>query len=204
MLNEQCNKGVAVYCASSSNIAPCYIDEARTVGRLLAQAGVPVVSGGGKAGLMAAVIEGAIEAGGEAVGVLPQFMVDKDWHHPLLTERIITDTMHQRKMQMAQMSRAVIALPGGVGTLDELFEIITWRQLHLFAGNVVICNTDGFYSRLLDHLRFTAENGFMRPGAPEKLWHVAENAAQAVKIALSPATDPGVKYHMPDKPDNRQ
>ena len=123
---------------------------------------------------MAAVIEGALESGGQAIGVLPQFMVDKGWDHPKLTKRIITQTMHQRKMQMAQLSCAAIALPGGVGTLDELFEIITWRQLHLFDGNVVICNTDGFYNRLLEHLQFTAENGFMRPAAPQKLWQVAE------------------------------
>ena len=194
------NKGVAVYCASSNNIAPEFIQQARTVGKLLAHAGVPVVSGGGSAGLMAAVIEGALESGGQAIGVLPQFMVDKGWDHPKLTKRIITQTMHQRKMQMAQLSCAAIALPGGVGTLDELFEIITWRQLHLFDGNVVICNTDGFYNRLLEPLQFTAENGFMRPAAPQKLWQVAENAADAVTAALSPAQDPGIQYHMPDKP----
>lgn len=198
--NTPDNSCVAVYCASSSNIAQCYVDEARTVGRFLAQAGVPVVCGGGRAGLMAALIEGAADAGGHTIGVLPQFMVDKSWDHPRLDERVITENMHQRKMLMAQLSRAVIALPGGVGTLDELFEIITWRQLHLFAGNVVICNTNGFYNRLLDHLRFTAETGFMRPGAPEKLWHIAANAAEAVAAALAPATDPGIQYHMPDKP----
>lgn len=192
-------KGVVVYCASSSNIAPEYFEQARLTGRLLAQAGVPVISGGGSAGLMAAVIEGAVEAGGEAIGVLPGFMIEKGWDHPMLTRRIVTETMHERKKLMADMSRAAIALPGGVGTLDELFEIITWRQLRIYNGNVVICNIAGFYDLLFQHLCHTAEAGFMRREAPERLWFIADSAEKAVRLALSPATDPGVQYQMPDR-----
>lgn len=192
-------KGVVVYCASSSNIAPEYFEQARLTGRLLAQAGVPVISGGGSAGLMAAVIEGAVEAGGEAIGVLPGFMIEKGWDHPMLTRRIVTETMHERKKLMADMSRAAIALPGGVGTLDELFEIITWRQLHIYNGNVVICNIAGFYDLLFQHLCHTAEAGFMRREAPDRLWFTADSAEKAVELALSPATDPGVQYQMPDR-----
>ena len=198
-MNNQAVKGVAVYCASSSNIAPLFFEQARNVGRLLARAGIPVISGGGSAGLMAAVIEGAVECGGEAIGILPQFMIDKGWDHPQLTRRLITETMHERKMAMAQMSRAVIALPGGVGTLDELFEIITWRQLHIYPGNVVICNTDGFYNLLFEHLDHTARSGFMRPEAPARLWQVADTPEQAVALALAPPTDPGVQYQMPER-----
>lgn len=192
-------KGVVVYCASSSNIAPEFFEEGRLAGRLLAEAGVPVISGGGSAGLMAAVIEGAAEAGGETIGVLPRFMIDKGWDHPRLSKLIVTETMHERKKLMADMSRAAIALPGGVGTLDELFEIITWRQLHIYTGNVVICNSAGFYNLLFDHLRHTASEGFMRREAPDRLWLTADNAREAVELALSPATDPGIQYQMPDR-----
>ncbi|MCM1021810.1 MAG: TIGR00730 family Rossman fold protein [Muribaculum sp.] len=201
-MNNIKQKGVVVYCASSSNIADEYFRQGRQVGRLLAKAGVPIISGGGSAGLMAAVIEGAAEAGGETIGILPQFMIDKGWDHPMLSRRIVTETMHQRKLMMAEMSRSAIALPGGVGTLDELFEIITWRQLHIFTGNVVIYNVNGFYNLLFDHLRYTAESGFMRREAPDKLWLVANNATEAVDMALAPATDPGVQYQMPDRKKN--
>lgn len=189
--------GVVVYGASSSKIHPDYLQAAYEVGQMLARSGVPVVSGGGRGGVMMAVIDGAIAGGGTTIGVLPGFMVERDWNHPGLSRTIVTDTMHERKATMASLSRGVIAMPGGVGTLDELFEIITWRQLKLYTGNVVICNINGFYDRLLEHLDYTAAEGFMRKGAPERLWMVARTHQEAVEMALSDPTDPGVQYHLP-------
>jgi uncharacterized protein (TIGR00730 family) len=131
---------------------------------------------------MAAVIEGALEEGGETVGVLPRFMMERDWNHPQLSETITTESMHERKMTMANRSIGAIALPGGVGTLDELFEIITWRQLGLYKGNVVIANACGYYDLLLEHLRRSGEEHFMRTRG---LWTVADTPAEAVRAALS-------------------
>ncbi len=156
--------GVVVYCASSSEIDQKYLQVARQTGGLIASSGRPLVCGGGAGGMMAAAIEGAVEAGGEAVGVLPEFMMRKRWNHPLLSCCIVTDSMHSRKMTMASMSCAAIALPGGIGTLDELAEIMTWHQLGLFTGPVIIVNTDGYYDPLLDMFRRMTELGFMRDG----------------------------------------
>ena len=138
-------------------------------------------------GLMGAVTEGAIEAGGTAIGVLPQFMLDRGWNHPSLTTTIATPDMHARKHTMADMSRGAIALPGGIGTFEEMFEIITWRQLELYTGPMVICNFMGFYDKLLEFLAHVDDEHFMRPGAPAKLWRVASTPAEAVSMVLQPA-----------------
>lgn len=156
--------GVVVYCASSSTIDPKYMQVARTTGSLIAASGLSLVCGGGAGGMMAAAIEGAVDAGGEAVGVLPEFMMHKRWNHPRLSRCIVTDSMHSRKMTMASMSCAAIALPGGIGTLDELAEIMTWHQLGLFTGPVIIVNTDGYYDPLLDMFRRMSDLNFMRDG----------------------------------------
>lgn len=156
--------GVVVYCASSSTIDPKYMQVARETGSLIAGSGLTLVCGGGAGGMMASAIESAVAAGGEAVGVLPEFMIAKRWNHPQLSRCIVTDSMHSRKMTMASMSRAAIALPGGIGTLDELAEIMTWNQLGLFTGPVIIVNTDGYYDPLLDMFRRMSELNFMRDG----------------------------------------
>lgn len=153
---------VVIYGASSDRIPRVYLDAARKVGRLLAERGVTLVSGGGARGVMAHAIEGATEAGGRAVGVLPQFMIERGWAHPALSEVISTPTMHVRKATMAGMSSAAIALAGGIGTLDELAEMMTWSQLGLFGGPVIILNTDGFYDPLLGMFDKMTREGFIR------------------------------------------
>lgn len=175
-------KAICIYGASSSRIDPEYIDQAFTTGQLIARAGYRLVCGGGRGGLMAAAIEGALDAGGQTVGVLPQFMIDREWQHPGLTEVISTPTMHVRKATMASLSDAVIALPGGIGTLEELLEIITWRQLKLYGGNVVILNTRGYYDPLLAMLGKCEAEGFMRPGN-HRLFEVAANPQEAINLA---------------------
>ncbi len=156
--------GVVVYCASSSDIDPGYIDVARLMGSLLAEAGLPLICGGGSGGMMAAAIEGAVDAGGEAIGVLPHFMMERGWNHPRLSRCIDTESMHHRKMTMASMACAAVALPGGIGTLDELAEIMTWRQLGLFSGPVVIVNAEGYYDSLIRLFEEMRSKGFMRGG----------------------------------------
>lgn len=177
-------KAVTVYGASSTRLAAQYYEAARNVGRLLAEAGAEVINGGGARGLMGATIDGALEAGGKAVGVIPQFMADRGWGHKGLQRMIVTPDMHTRKKTMADMSDGIIALPGGVGTLDELMEIITWRQLGLYTGNVVILNTLNYYGPLLDFLRLAGEQGFMRQNAEARLFVVADTPAEAVTMAL--------------------
>ena len=174
---------ICVYGASSSKIDDVYKTAAHSLGTLIGTSGHPLVSGGGRGGLMAEAIEGALEAGGEAIGVLPGFMVERQWQHPHLTRMVVTDSMHSRKHTMASLSQAAIAMPGGVGTLEELMEIITWRQLSLFKGNVVILNTEGYYDPLLQMLAGAAHKGFMRP-ASGRLFSVASTPEQALEQAL--------------------
>ncbi len=172
--------GIAVYCASSSDVSPTYLATAREAGRLIALSGHTLVTGGGAMGLMAAAIEGATEAGGHTIGVLPEFMIERAWNHPRLSEMIATPSMHVRKHTMASLSVAVMALPGGVGTLDELCEMMTWHQLGLFKGPVIIVNTDGFYDPFIEMLTRMRALGFMRGGVIPA--HVAATPAEAMEI----------------------
>ena len=181
------NNTVCVYGASSAQIDFKYKEAAYEVGRLLASAGRTLVCGGGRSGLMAAAIEGALDAGGEAVGVLPAFMMEKQWQHPRLSRIVVAADMHERKSTMASMSGAVIALPGGCGTLEELMEIITWRQLNLYHGRVVICNIGGYYDPLIAMLDRTLEEGFMRPDH-RTLWEVASTPREAAEAAMKEDT----------------
>lgn len=180
-LHQTC---ITVYCASSSAIDKQYIIAAKELGRKIALRNCAVVCGAGRQGLMGAVIDGALEENGTTIGVIPQFMVDNNWHHPQLTHTIITPDMHQRKQRMANLSQAVIALPGGCGTLEELLEIITWRQLGLYKGNIVILNTLNYYDNLIAMLDNAIQSRFMKPSHAQ-LWQVAETPEQAIEQALS-------------------
>ena len=137
-------QSVCVYSASSTKIADCYFRAARELGELLAHHGIRLVNGAGNLGLMRACADACLEAGGQVTGVIPRFMVEQGWQHPGLTELIETEDMHTRKQTMARLSDGVIALPGGCGTLEELLEIITWKQLGLYLNPIVVLNTEGF------------------------------------------------------------
>lgn len=176
-------KGITVYGASSSHIAQEYFDAARMVGGEIARAGVPLINGAGSRGLMGASIDGALEAGGECIGVIPQFMADKGWAHPGISDLRVTASMHERKAMMASLARGVIALAGGIGTFDELCEMLTWRQLGLFKGPVVILNTNGYYDPFLAMLSRAGEEGFMRP-CEGRLFELASDPVEAVRLAL--------------------
>lgn len=177
-------KGITVYCASSTDLAPEYFAAARLLGEEIARTGLPLVTGAGNMGLMGAVNSAAIGAGGFTIGVIPEFMVERGWQHTGLDELIVTPDMHDRKSTMASLARGVIALPGGIGTFEELCEIITWRQLGLFAGNVVILNVNDYYKPLLDMFTAAVGQGFMRPDHV-RLYSVATAPREAVKMALA-------------------
>ena len=172
---------VCVYSASSTKIAPVYFEAAEKLGSLLAKQHIRLINGAGSIGLMRSVADAVLKNGGEVTGVIPHFMVEQNWHHTGLTELIEVTSMHERKQIMADMSDGVIALPGGCGTLEELLEIITWKQLGLYLKPVVILNINHFYDPLLEMLNQAIEQNFMRRehGA---IWHVAETPEEAVNL----------------------
>ena len=172
---------VCVFCASSANIDERYLADAHQLGTLLAQGGWRCVNGGGAVGLMGAVTDGALDADGEVTGVIPKFMVDNGWCYDRLIDVVVTADMHQRKQIMSDMADAVIALPGGVGTLEELLETLTWRQLGLVKVPVIILNTLGYYDPLLAMLHHAIDEGFMKPSHGQ-LWQVAATPAEAISL----------------------
>lgn len=177
-------QSVCVYCASSTQIAEKYFHAAQELGTLIAQKGMRLITGAGKLGLMNTVQDAALAAGGEAVGVIPSFMVREGWHHEGLTQLIETASMHERKQTMADLSDGVIALPGGCGTMEELLEIITWKQLGLYLNPIVILNIDGFYDALLTQLAKAVEENFMR-SIHADIWKVATTPEEAVELLLT-------------------
>ena len=172
---------VCVYCASSTKIDSVYFGAARELGALLGQRQIRLINGAGNMGLMSAVSDAALRAGGEVTGVIPRFMVEQGWHHTGLTKLIETETMHERKRMMADLSDGVIALPGGCGTLEELLEIITWKQLGLYLNPIVILNINGFYDSLLDMLQRAVDENFMRK-EHSAIWKVASEPEEAVNL----------------------
>ena len=172
---------VCVYSASSTKIDPVYFDTAYELGTLLGQQHIRLINGAGNMGLMSAVSDAALAAGGEVTGVIPRFMVEQGWHHTGLTRLVEMESMHERKKMMADLSDAVIALPGGCGTLEELLEIITWKQLGLYLNPVVILNVKGYFDPLLAMLQRAVEENFMRT-QHGSIWHVAKTVREAVEL----------------------
>ena len=174
-------KNVCVYSASSTKIAPVYFAVAEELGRLLASRGINLINGAGSIGLMGATSNAALAAGGSVTGVIPRFMVEQNWHHRGLTQLVETETMHERKQLMAELSDGVIALPGGCGTMEELLEIITWKQLGLYLKPIIILNIEGFYNPLLEMLQHAIDERFMRP-EHGNIWQVAVSAQEAIEL----------------------
>lgn len=152
---------ICVYAASSAHCAPHYHDAARRLGRLLAEARCTVVYGGGGIGLMGAVADGALEAGGHVVGIIPRFMTEVEWQHPGIANLEVVEDMRERKHRLLTGSDAVVALPGGCGTLEELFEAITLKRLGIYFNPIVLVNTDGFYDGLQSFLLKTIDEKMM-------------------------------------------
>lgn len=186
MTNDRHNYGTAitVYGASAAGLDECFHQAARQLALEAVRLGAAVITGGGTQGMMGTVNDTVLQAGGTAIGIIPRFMVEKGWGHLGLSAIEVTDDMHSRKALMARLATGFIALPGGVGTLDELMEIITWRQLGLYEGNVVILNVDGYWDNLLSMLDTAERRGFMRKGVTHTLWHVTDDPSEAVHLAL--------------------
>ena len=155
-------KSAAVFCGSSAGISSIFARQAYELGKTLAQNQIALVYGGAKVGLMGAVAEGALESGGKVVGVLPRFLQEKEVGHEHLTQLILVDNMHDRKRKMNELSEGVIMLPGGFGTFEEFFEMLTWAQLGLHKKPIAILNTDGFYDQLLRMMDNMVHNGFVK------------------------------------------
>ena len=170
-------RSVAVYCGSSSGNQEAYSQQAQAMGQELARRGLTLVYGGGRVGLMGTIADAVLAAGGRVIGVIPGFLADKELAHRGCTELHVVDTMHQRKLLMADLADGFVALPGGFGTLEELFEVLTWGQLGLHSKPVALLNTLGFYDALLallDHMRAEA---FLRPENRSQLLQHADAAA---------------------------
>lgn len=155
------NLKVCVYCASSRQCDAAYLDVAERLGRHLALHQATLVYGGGGAGAMARLAEGALGAGGTAIGVIPQFMIDLEWGHEKLTAMHVVDNMRERKHRMLEGADAVVALAGGCGTLEELFETITLKRLGIYLGPIILVNTRGFYDRVIATLEHCVAERFM-------------------------------------------
>jgi len=155
-------KSVAVYCGSSSGNNPIYIQQAQEMGRELARRGLTLVYGGGCVGLMGTIADAVLAEGGKVIGVIPGFLADKELAHTGCTELHIVETMHQRKLLMADLAEGFVAMPGGFGTLEELFEVLTWGQLGLHGKPVGLLNTLGFYDSLLALLDHMSGEAFLR------------------------------------------
>ncbi len=175
---------VAVFCGSSYGTNPAYREEAARLGSLIAGRGWGLVYGGASIGLMAAVADAALAGGAPVTGVLPAVLRDREVAHAGLTELIDVDSMHQRKALMAERADAFVALPGGFGTLDELFEILTWRQLGIHAKPVVLVNTLGYFDALLRFADHAVEQGFVRAEHRAAL-QVVPHAEAAIALLAS-------------------
>lgn len=176
---------VCVYCGSSTRVQERYLEVAARMGRVLAQAGCEIVYGGGSTGLMGALADAALEAGSRVVGVIPQFFYNPQLAHTTLNHLEVVPDMHTRKARMAQLADAFIALPGGFGTWEELFEALTWAQIGLHRKPVGVLNAFGFYDPLLTFIRKARQEGFLYPeheallvvaDTPEVLWQALQQA----------------------------
>jgi uncharacterized protein (TIGR00730 family) len=161
---------LCVYCGSSSGKYPQYVEQARAFGTEMARRGIALVYGGGKVGLMGTVADAVLAAGGKVIGVIPRQLVEREVAHTGLSELVVVDTMHQRKTRMFELSDAFVALPGGFGTLDEMFEMLTWAQLGLHRYPCAFLNVRGYYDRLRGMVDHMADEGFITSGQHESVW----------------------------------
>lgn len=169
---------VCVFCAASPGIDPIYCDRAAAMGRFLAESGRRLVYGGGRTGLMGALADSALAAGGEVVGIMPRHLVDREVAHTGLTELIVVVSMHERKALLSELSDGFLAMPGGLGTLEELFEVWTWGQLGLHRKPYGLFEVSGFFAPLLTFLDHAVTEGFIKAEYRELL--VVESDPQAL------------------------
>ena len=184
-------KRISVFCGSSSGNNPIFEEQAYKLGQELAAKNIELVYGGAKVGLMGAVADGVLHKGGKVVGVIPRFLKEKELEHNGLTEILVVETMHERKAKMAELSDGVIALPGGFGTIEELFEMLTWSQLSLHQKPIAILNIENYYDALFALVENMIEKGFLKDEY-RKMLLVADNINELLKqmeLYLPPVND---------------
>jgi uncharacterized protein (TIGR00730 family) len=174
-------RSVCVFCGSAPGARPSYSRAAEEMGTALAHAGLTLVYGGGKLGLMGIVADAVLAAGGRVIGVIPRMLIERECAHPKLTTQHVVTTMHERKTLMADMSDAFVGLPGGMGTFDELVEIVTWAQLGLHAKPVVLANIEGYYEPMYGMLDHAVREGFVTPESRAR-WRNADSIASVMRI----------------------
>lgn len=183
-------RSICVYCGANPGASPAYADAARAIGAALAQAGVRLVYGGGQVGLMGILADAAIDAGGKVTGVIPGFLDRKEIAHPRVSDMRIVTTMHERKMMMAEEAEGFIALPGGLGTMEELFEMWTWSQLGRHEKPLGLLNVNGYWDQLLAFLDHMQAEGFVE--AKHRGMLACEDTPEAVIAALNAYQHPGM------------
>lgn len=189
-------QNVCVYCGSSSNVDQAYKDAAVALGGLIAKEGWGVVYGGGRVGLMGLVADSALENGSDVVGIIPSHIQEREVEHTDLTELHVVDTMHVRKQMMVDKSQAFVILPGGLGTLDEFFELLTWKQLGLHDKPIVVVDLNGYWRTLIKAVENIADAGFMRKEDLGLFLTVekVEDVPAALKNAPREKFDPTTKW----------
>jgi uncharacterized protein (TIGR00730 family) len=182
-------RSLCVYCGSSDQGPPSHRIAAAQLGRILAAEGIELVFGGGRVGLMGVIADAALSAGGRVTGIIPDHLIRAEVGHGSVSELIVVSSMHERKQMMFQRSDAFAVLPGGPGTLDEMFEILTWRQLRLHDKPTVICNLDGYWDKLIDLIETMLATKYARPEFRSfySVVNQVEDIVPAIEEARSPA-----------------
>ncbi len=170
-----------MFCGSAPGARPSYSRAAEELGRALAERSITLVYGGGRLGLMGIVADAALEAGGRVIGVIPRMLIERELAHPGLTRQHVVTTMHERKTLMAEMSDGFVGLPGGMGTFDELVEIVTWAQLGLHAKPVILANIDDYFSAMYGMLDYAVQEGFVTAESRAR-WRNADSVTRVMQI----------------------
>jgi uncharacterized protein (TIGR00730 family) len=174
-------RAACVFCGSAPGARPSYSAAAEELGGALARQGITLVYGGGRLGLMGIVADAALRAGGRVVGVIPRMLIARELAHPGLTQQHVVNTMHERKTLMAELSDAFVGLPGGMGTFDELVEIVTWAQLGLHAKPVIIANIENYFDAMYGMLDYAVQEGFVTPVSRSR-WRNAESVSAVMRL----------------------
>ncbi|GAB3630609.1 LOG family protein YvdD [Pandoraea terrae] len=175
-------RSLCVYCGAASGVRPAYADGARVLGQRMAERGIRLVYGGGKVGLMGVIADAVMAHGGEAIGIIPEALMQREVGHRGLTELHVVRNMHERKQMMADLSEGFIAMPGGIGTCEELFEVFTWLQIGYHAKPIGLLNVEQYYDPLLGFLRHMVQEQFLK--APQVDQLVVETAPEAILDTL--------------------
>ncbi|MBS1760942.1 MAG: TIGR00730 family Rossman fold protein [Bacteroidetes bacterium] len=170
-------KSIAVFCGSKTGVNPLFIEHTKQLGVILAKNKITLIYGGGNVGIMGVLADTVMQNGGTVVGIIPKVLLDWERQHNAITELIITDDMHERKKMIYQKCDAAVILPGGFGTLDELFEMLTWNQLSIHNKDIFILNSDGFYTHLINHIQQMSSERFLYEAAEKRVAVINEPAA---------------------------